>query len=250
MLLSASEISRLASDADRGLSLPRLLVHRPRHLRGIERERIFRHTWQYVGRTEQVAEWATTSQRRSATSQCRRAHPGRPAGAPQHLPPPRHDPRGRAAWRGTIQCPYHAWTYGARWRPGRRRGQGRARFRQGGARPRSGPGGHVGAVRVREPGPGRASRSRRRSATSRRSWPRTGSTDALASTTARPGVDQRQLEDRDRELPRVLPLPAEPSRLDEGDRRGAPAHESRAACASARFLRSTPTLRNGAPPTR
>src|SRR5687767_5372554 len=54
MTLSVSELSRLATDLDRGLSLPASWFADPA-IAELERERIFRRSWQYVGRTEQVA---------------------------------------------------------------------------------------------------------------------------------------------------------------------------------------------------
>ena len=45
----------LAADLDRGFSLPASWYTDPNIL-ALERERIFRHTWQYVGQP-----WATTS---------------------------------------------------------------------------------------------------------------------------------------------------------------------------------------------
>lgn len=45
----------LADDLDRGFSLPASWYTDPA-IADLERERIFRHYWQYVGRTAQVAE--------------------------------------------------------------------------------------------------------------------------------------------------------------------------------------------------
>ena len=49
------EIADLAGDLDSGLSLPAYWYTDPR-ITDLERERIFLRTWQYVGRTAQVAE--------------------------------------------------------------------------------------------------------------------------------------------------------------------------------------------------
>src|SRR3954462_13933244 len=54
MALSTSEISRLAADHDRGLSLPAAWFTDPA-IAALEHDRIFRRTWQYVGRLDQVA---------------------------------------------------------------------------------------------------------------------------------------------------------------------------------------------------
>ena len=126
--------------------------------------------------------------------------------------------------RGTIQCPYHAWTYGLDGSlRGAPRSKERAGLRQGRARSRAGVRGHLGAVRVREPGPGRARAGRH----ARRPPGGGGRERPRRRRAALPPphllLDQRQLEDRDRELPRVLPLPAQPPGPDAGDRRGGPA---------------------------
>src|SRR3954469_12029359 len=55
MTLSLSELDRLSADLDRGLSLPASWYYDPA-IAALERERIFRRTWQYVGRTEQAAD--------------------------------------------------------------------------------------------------------------------------------------------------------------------------------------------------
>jgi choline monooxygenase len=111
MVLSASEVSRLADDLDRGLSLPASWFTDPA-IYALERERIFRHTWQYVGRTEQVAEVGdyftatvgdipivvvrTPDGLRALVNVCRHR---------------RHQVMAGEGNKKVFQCPYHAWTY-------------------------------------------------------------------------------------------------------------------------------------------
>jgi hypothetical protein len=63
MALSPSDVRRLAADLDRGLSLPASWYTDPT-IAALKQERIFRRTWQYVGRTDQVAASGPTSPRR------------------------------------------------------------------------------------------------------------------------------------------------------------------------------------------
>ena len=81
---------------------------------GSSGSRIFRSTWQYAGRAGQVAEPGLVLRLRCGSRPGRR----RPrqgsdaARVPERLPPPRLARlRGRGG-RETLQCPYHAWTYG------------------------------------------------------------------------------------------------------------------------------------------
>ena len=191
-----------------------------------EREQIFRRSWQYVGHLGEldgpgsmfptqvgglplVVVLDREGELRAFLNVCR--HRGTVlVDEPQR--------------RGTIQCPYHAWTYGL---DGSLRGAPRSKEEPDfdmdclGLVPAQV--GTLGPVRVREPGHGRAGtgrRARRPPRGGRRERPRRGLAPLPRPRRIR---DQRELEDRDRELPRVLPLPAEPPGLREGDRRAAAA---------------------------
>ena len=80
-----------------------------------EQERIFRSAWQYAGHLGQLPEPGTFFTGRAGRHARRRhARPRRRAARlPQRLPPPRlpASPTGEGR-RETLQCPYHAWTYG------------------------------------------------------------------------------------------------------------------------------------------
>src|SRR3954451_9593733 len=112
MALSTSEISRLAADLDRGLSLPASWFTDPA-IAALEHERIFRRTWQYVGRQEQVANVGdyftaqvggdipvivvrTEEGLRALVNVCRHR---------------RHEVMSGEGNCKVMQCPYHAWTY-------------------------------------------------------------------------------------------------------------------------------------------
>ena len=103
----------LASDLDRGFSLPASWYTDPA-IMDLERERIFRHHWQYVGRIAQVAEVGdyftgltggdlpivvvrNEEGLRAFVNVCRHR---------------RHEVMSGAGNRKVLQCPYHAWTYG------------------------------------------------------------------------------------------------------------------------------------------
>ena len=148
-----------------------------------------------------------------------------------------------AGERGTLQCPYHAWTYGLdgclRAAPRTQRRPGlRARRARAACRWRSAPGARSCSSTPTPDAPplaealgdlpgGRArARPRRRRA---------------ALPPPRRVRDPGELEDRARELPRVLPLPAQPPGARLGDRR--PPADARGArrCARASSTRRTRT---------
>ena len=106
------QIDSVAMDLERGHSLPARWYSDPAVLE-LERERVFRRSWQYAGRAEAVAEpgaFITTDvgglplvvvrdregELRAHVNVCR--HRG------HHLV----EGEGRCS---TLQCPYHAWTY-------------------------------------------------------------------------------------------------------------------------------------------
>jgi phenylpropionate dioxygenase-like ring-hydroxylating dioxygenase large terminal subunit len=111
MALSTSDVDRLAADLDRGLSLPASWYYDPA-IAALEQERIFRRTWQYVGRTEQVAEvgdYFTGSVGNIPVVVVRTED-----GLKALVNVCRHRRHEVMAGEGTcklLQCPYHAWTY-------------------------------------------------------------------------------------------------------------------------------------------
>jgi carnitine monooxygenase subunit len=104
-------ISDLATDLDRGFSLPASCYTDPAILE-LERERIFLRSWQYVGRRAQVAgvgDYFTAmvsnlpvvvvrgeGKLRAFVNVCRHR---------------RHLVMSGAGNKKSLQCPYHAWTY-------------------------------------------------------------------------------------------------------------------------------------------
>ena len=153
-----------------------------------------------------------------------------------------------AGERGTLQCPYHAWTYGL---DGCLRAAPRTRTTR--ASTRDGLGlvpmavGTWGPFVFVNPDAGRARRSRealgdlpevvRRARARRR---------RAALPPPRRVRDPRELEDRARELPRVLPLPAQPPRAGVGDRRPPADAWRRAALRASQFNPGAPGLRRRA----
>jgi choline monooxygenase len=111
MATTASELRRLDEDLDRGRALPTAWYTDPA-LGALERERIFRRTWQYVGRAERVARVGdyftglvgdipvvvtrTAAGLRALVNVCRHR---------------RHEVVQGEGNRRTLQCPYHGWTY-------------------------------------------------------------------------------------------------------------------------------------------
>jgi phenylpropionate dioxygenase-like ring-hydroxylating dioxygenase large terminal subunit len=102
----------LASDLDRGLSLPASWYTDPAIL-DLERERIFLRTWQYVGRIAQVAEVGDyfTAVVFDLPVVIVRGEDGLRAfvNVCRHR---RHLVMSGAGNKKALQCPYHAWTYG------------------------------------------------------------------------------------------------------------------------------------------
>ena len=208
-------------------------------------ERIFRCSWQYVGHLGELqgpgSYFASATgpvpivitldgdgELRGFVNVCRHrgAIVATDAGEAGHapVPVPRLDLRSRRLPAG---------------RSARRRGS-RVRRRPPGAG--AGLGRDLGTVRVRQSGSATPSRSPTRSATCPRSSPSTGSTSTRCGSTGGCHYEiQRQLEDRDRELPRVLPLPGQPSGPCRGDRR-APARAARRRAAGQPVRAGAPAL--------
>ncbi|HEY7061423.1 MAG TPA: aromatic ring-hydroxylating dioxygenase subunit alpha [Chloroflexota bacterium] len=111
MGISASEIRKLSDDLARGLSLPTAWYVDPT-IAALEMEHVFRRTWQYVGRTEQVANVGdyftgsvgdipviivrTEEGLKGLVNVCRHR---------------RHEVMSGEGNKKIFQCPYHAWTY-------------------------------------------------------------------------------------------------------------------------------------------
>jgi len=101
----------LVSDLDRGLSLPASWYTDPA-LADVERERIFRRTWQYVGRVEQLARAGDylTGSVGDIPVVVVHADDGLKAfvNVCRHR---RHEVMSGTGNKQVLQCPYHAWTY-------------------------------------------------------------------------------------------------------------------------------------------
>jgi phenylpropionate dioxygenase-like ring-hydroxylating dioxygenase large terminal subunit len=103
--------ARLASDLDRGLSLPASWYTDPAFVEQ-ERERIFRHTWQYIGRAEQLArpgDFITGSAGEIPIVVVR--SDGGLKGFVNVCRHRRHEVMSGTGNKQLLQCPYHAWTY-------------------------------------------------------------------------------------------------------------------------------------------
>ena len=126
-----------------------------------------------------------------------------------------------AGERGTLQCPYHAWTYGL---DGCLRAAPRTKddpgFALDGLGLRAAGGRHAGARSCSSTRTRTRRRSPRRSATCPAVVARARARRRRAALPPPRRVrDPGELEDRARELPRVLPLPAQPPGPRLGDRR-------------------------------
>jgi choline monooxygenase len=102
----------LASDLNHGFSLPASWYTDPA-IALLERERIFRRTWQYIGRAEQVAQVGDylTGSAGEIPVVVVRSDTGLKAfvNVCRHR---RHEVMSGAGNKKVLQCPYHAWTYG------------------------------------------------------------------------------------------------------------------------------------------
>ncbi len=111
MTLDAAELRKLSDDLDRGLALP-TAWYTDVAISALEMERIFRRTWQYVGRTEQlgrIGDYFTglvgdipVVVVRAVDGICALVNVCR------HR---RHEVVPAAGNRRSLQCPYHGWTY-------------------------------------------------------------------------------------------------------------------------------------------
>lgn len=107
---SAAELAR---ELARGSTLPAAWYYDPERLR-LERERIFACTWQYVGRADQVRRPGDVLPSRAGhvpiVAVCDEA--GRLRGFVNVCRHRGHEVVSGEGTRRTLQCPYHAWTYG------------------------------------------------------------------------------------------------------------------------------------------
>ena len=103
----------LARDLARGYTLPADWYTDPAVLR-LERDRIFARTWQYVGRTEQVREPGDFFAARAGHVPVAvvRGETGDLNGFVNVCRHRGHEVLTGDGNRRTLQCPYHAWTYG------------------------------------------------------------------------------------------------------------------------------------------
>jgi phenylpropionate dioxygenase-like ring-hydroxylating dioxygenase large terminal subunit len=110
-LMNAPDTTRLADDLDRGLSLPSSWYTDPAIL-ALEHERIFRRTWQYVARDEQLQNLGdyVTGVAGDVPVVVVRGPEGLKAfvNVCRHR---RHLVMSESGNRKVLQCPYHAWTY-------------------------------------------------------------------------------------------------------------------------------------------
>ncbi len=155
--------TEIRSQLDQGITLPFSWFADPAVF-ALEQERIFAHGWQYAGPVEWVAEPGQylTCRAGLVPVVVVRDHDGALNGFVnicRHRATEVAQGRGR---RETLQCPYHAWTYGLdgclRAAP---RSQLEPRVRPLPVRSAAGGGGHLGAARVRQPRPRRGASARR-----------------------------------------------------------------------------------------
>jgi choline monooxygenase len=113
VVLGEEELGRVAADIDRGYTLPARWYADPAFLE-IERERIFARSWQYVGRAAQVAEPGDYFVGRAGHIPVVvvRGEDGTLRGLVNVCRHRGHEVASGEGNRKTLQCPYHAWTYG------------------------------------------------------------------------------------------------------------------------------------------
>jgi phenylpropionate dioxygenase-like ring-hydroxylating dioxygenase large terminal subunit len=109
--LTSQAGARLASDLDRGISLPASWYTDPAMV-PLERDRIFRRTWQYVGRADQLALVGDyiTGEAGGVPVLVVRGEQGL-RGFVNVCRHRRHLVMAGAGNRTILQCPYHAWCY-------------------------------------------------------------------------------------------------------------------------------------------
>jgi choline monooxygenase len=105
------DVARLRADLDRGFSLPASWYTDP-DIVELERDRIFRRAWQYIGRAEQLASPGDflTGSAGEIPIVVVRGGDGLKAfvNVCRHR---RHEVVSGAGNKKVLQCPYHAWTY-------------------------------------------------------------------------------------------------------------------------------------------
>ncbi|MBV9328604.1 MAG: aromatic ring-hydroxylating dioxygenase subunit alpha [Chloroflexi bacterium] len=111
MALTTTDFQRLSHELDQGLALP-TAWYTDQGIAELERRYIFRRSWQYVGRTEQVAQAGDyfTAQVGDIPVVIVRSAEGI-QGLVNVCRHRRHEVMSGAGNRRSLQCPYHAWTY-------------------------------------------------------------------------------------------------------------------------------------------
>jgi choline monooxygenase len=111
--LAAEERARIADDLAEGWTLPASWYSDPAIL-ALEQDRIFRRAWQYAGRLEQVAKPGDFVAARAGHIPVAivRDEDGTLNGFVNVCRHRGHEVVSGAGNRRTLQCPYHAWTYG------------------------------------------------------------------------------------------------------------------------------------------
>ena len=111
MAITATDIHKLSQELEQGVALPTAWYTDPA-IAELEQQYIFRRTWQYVGRTDQVQEVGDyfTAQVGTIPVVIVRAPEGIQVlvNVCRHR---RHEVMSGAGNRRSLQCPYHAWTY-------------------------------------------------------------------------------------------------------------------------------------------
>ncbi len=107
------ELARVAADLDSGYTLPAHWYSDPAFLQ-VEQERVFARTWQYVGRVAQVTEPGDFFVGRAGHIPVVvvRDEEGVLRGFVNVCRHRGHEVASGEGNRRTLQCPYHAWTYG------------------------------------------------------------------------------------------------------------------------------------------
>ena len=183
----------------------------------LEQERIFRRSWQYVGRQDEVAENGSFVATRvgDVPVVLVRGRGGHPPSVSERLPPPGLPRvRGIRASEQTLQCPYHAWTYGL---------DGKLVAAPRFSREAGIDSDELGLIPLQletwgplvfvNPDPTRHRSPSSSGACRSGSRPRASTSTPSASSQRAESELDAQLEDLGRELPRVLPLPDRPPRV-------------------------------------
>jgi choline monooxygenase len=112
-VLAEAELERIAEGLAQGYTLP-ASWYTDAAILALEQERVFARSWQYVGRLEQVAEPGDffTGRAGQIPVVVVRDEDGRLNGFVNVCRHRGHEVAAGQGNRRTLQCPYHAWTYG------------------------------------------------------------------------------------------------------------------------------------------